>query len=107
MSMELIKTLTYFLAGGFLVFLAITVTRDNFANRLNRISGSMLFFAGLGPIFMALGAVIARSAPPGGIFEDTATYNLYYIWELFFPFLLVFSWIFTVSRVSNTSACSS
>ena len=98
MSMELIKTLTYFLAGGFLVFLAITVTRDNFANRLNRISGSMLFFAGLGPIFMALGTVIARSAPPGGIFEDTATYNLYYIWELFFPFLLVFSWIFPVDR---------
>jgi len=46
MSFGLIKTTLYFLSGGFLLFLAITITRDNFANRLNRIAGFMLFMLG-------------------------------------------------------------
>jgi len=98
MSAELFKSLAYFLTGGFLIFLAITITRDNFTNRLNRVTGGMLLFAGLGPVFMAMGKVIGQSTTSGAFFVDSPVYNLYYIWELFYPFLLIFSWAFPVDR---------
>ena len=93
MNFELIKTILFFISGGFLIFLAITLTRDNFSHRLNRITGAMLAFAGIGPIFMALGSVISQSNSSIINFEDSLTYNLVYLWEFFFPCLLVFSWI--------------
>ena len=34
-------------------------------------------------------------------FSDTVIYNLYYIWEFFFPALLAFSWIFPVNRLQQ------
>ena len=54
MSLELIKTFLFLVSGGFLLFLAVTIMRDSFDNRLNRICGFMLLFAGLGPIFYGL-----------------------------------------------------
>ncbi len=81
-----------------MIFLAITLTRDNFSSRLNRITGAMLCFAGIGPIFMALGTVLDQSSVVMSNFENTAMYNLFYLWEFFFPFLLVFSWIYPVDR---------
>ena len=32
-------------------------------------------------------------------FEDTTIYSLHYVWEFFFPSLLLFSWIFPVDRL--------
>ncbi|MEA3297720.1 MAG: hypothetical protein U9R56_07645, partial [candidate division Zixibacteria bacterium] len=101
MSIELIKTLCYFLTGGFLIFLAITLTRDNFASRLNRVTGTMLFFAGLGPIFMAAGATMASSAASGSGFETSIGFNLRSMWEFFFPMLLMFSWLFPYDRMQT------
>ncbi len=99
MSFELIKTLLYFLTGGFLIFLAVTITRDNFTNRLNRVTGAMLFFAGLGPIFMALGQIVDPASFLKTSFEDTTMFGLHYIWEFFFPLLVLFSWIFPEDRL--------
>lgn len=99
--MELATTILYVLTGGFSIFLAITVTRDNFANRLNRVTGAMLFCAGLGPIFMVLGWVLEQVGPATGRFEDSTLYSLQYLWELFFPFLLLFSWIFPLDRLKE------
>jgi len=101
MSFELIKTLLFFLTGGFLIYLAITFTRDNYNNRLNRVTGAMLFFAGLGPIFMALGSIIDPTAFNNANLEDSPIYNMHNIWEFFFPFLLLFSWIFPEDRLKN------
>ncbi len=99
MNLELLKTLVYFLPGGFLIFLAITITRDNFSSRLNRVTGAMLFFAGIGPIAMVLGYMIEQSSTGAIPFNQTTLYNLYLIWEFFFPTLLVFSWLFPVDRL--------
>jgi len=102
MSGGLLITLAYFLTGGFLVFLAITVSRDNFANRLNRVTGAMLFFAGLGPIFFAFGLMMQQpdQAVSGTVtdFQATAVYQIHTLWELFFPYLLMFAWLFPVDR---------
>ncbi len=101
MSAELLRTLCYFLTGGFLIFLAITITRDNFRSRLNRVTGAMLFFAGLGPLFMALGSVLAQSATDPFGFEASPVYKLRHLWEFFFPLLLLFSWLFPFDRLSH------
>ncbi|MDF1543747.1 MAG: SpoIIE family protein phosphatase [bacterium] len=98
MSLELAKIILYFLSGGFLVFLAITITRDNFGYRLNRMTGAMLACAGLGPLFMALGAIAEQGLAPGMRLDQISFYNIHYIWELFFPCLLVFSWIYPIDR---------
>jgi serine phosphatase RsbU (regulator of sigma subunit) len=98
MDLQLVKIVVCFLAGGFLIFLALTVTRDSFVNRLNRVTGAMLLFAGLGPLFVALGTIVQQSAAAEG-FEETTIHHLQYVWELFFPLLLLFSWIFPVNRL--------
>ena len=98
MGLELVKTFLIFLAGGFLVFLAITITRDNFTSRLNRVAGAMLFFAGLGPIFMGLASIMSSATTTA--LEDTPLYNVHVLWEFFFPSLLLFSWIFPVNRIT-------
>ncbi len=99
MSAELLKTLCYFLTGGFLIFLAITITRDNFTSRLNRVTGAMLFFVALGPIFMALGTISTPDA--GSILEGSAVYGIRTVWEFFFPLLLIFSWLFPFDRMKT------
>lgn len=101
MSAELLRTLCYFLTGGFLIFLAITITRDNIRSRLNRVSGAMLFFAGLGPLFMAMGSVLSASAADPAVYEATLVYKLRHLWEFFFPLLLVFSWQFPFDRMDR------
>jgi hypothetical protein len=73
MTLELLKTLLFFLTGAFLVFLAITITRDNFANRLNRVTGAMLLFAGMGPIFVALGKMVDPMTTTQVAFEQTSS----------------------------------
>lgn len=98
MDLELAQTVLYFLLGGFLIFLAITVVRDNFSSRLNRVTGAMLGFAGLGPIFVALGGIIDQSTFSVTRFEDSTLYHLHYFWEFFFPFLAVFSWVYPLDR---------
>ena len=101
MQFELVHTLIFFLTGGFLVFIAITITRDNFASLSNRAAGGTLFFAGLGPLALAIGYVIDTTASNPGAFQDTTFYSLYHVWEFFFPSLLVFSWLFPEDRLHH------
>lgn len=105
MSGELLISLAYFLAGGALIFLAITVVRDNFAVRQNRATGAMLLFAGLGPIFLAIGTMMQQPAgtiPQPSDFQNSMFYQFHEIWELFFPSLLLFSWVFPIDRLKDT-----
>jgi len=96
-----IITAIYFIFGGVLLFLAYSIIRDDMSSRLNRITGLMLFFAALGPIFLALGAIVEPTVSANAPFEESILYNLLYIWELFFPAFLLFSWVFPVDRLSQ------
>ena len=58
--------------------------------RLNRITGMMLFFAALGPIFLAFGEIVKPTVSAEAPFEESIIYNLLYLWELFFPAFLLF-----------------
>ena len=55
----------YFIFGGIILFLAYTVIRDDFSQQLNRITGFMFLFAGMGPIFLALGTIVKPIAGAG------------------------------------------
>ncbi|HOD65275.1 MAG TPA: SpoIIE family protein phosphatase [candidate division Zixibacteria bacterium] len=99
MNFELVQIVLFLLTGGFLVFLAVTIVRDNFANRLNRVTATMLFFAGLGPLFLALGAIVRLSPDTALGFEESTLYHLQHLWEFFFPLLLLFAWIFPEDRL--------
>ncbi len=102
MSTATIFTLANFLAGGFLIFLAITITRDNFVNRLNRVTGAMLFFAGLGPVFLALGSIIDQPTIGQSNFQNSMLFQIHTVWELFFPCLVLFALIFPLDRTGET-----
>jgi sigma-B regulation protein RsbU (phosphoserine phosphatase) len=99
MQFELAHTLIFFLTGGFLIFIAITITRDNFASLANRAGGAMLFFAGLGPLSLALGYVIDSSTAGQAAFHESTLYHLHHVWEFFFPSLVIFSWLFPIDRL--------
>ena len=90
----------YFIFGGIILFLAYAIIKDDFSQRLNRITGFMLLFAGMGPIFLALGTII-KPVSGSSPFEESLLYNLYYIWELFFPSFLLFSLAFPIDRLST------
>lgn len=96
-----IITAIYFVFGSVLLFLAYNIVRDNLANRQNKIAGLMLFFAALGPILLAFGAIVRPNMSAEAPFEESVVYNFYYIWELFYPAFLLFSWVFPIDRLSR------
>lgn len=91
----------YFVFGGIFMFLAYSIVRDNPGQRLNRAAGMMLLFAGLGPVFLALGTIIKPNIAAGAPFEDSVIYNLHYIWEFFFPAFLLFALVYPIDRLSS------
>jgi len=99
-TQQLIFAVIYFAFGAGLIFLSVLIIRDSARIRLNRVTSAMLFLAGLGPIFAALGMVISpfQAASP---FKQSSLYNLAYSWELFFPVLLYFSWVFPIDRLAG------
>jgi len=98
---QIILTAVYFVFGGVFLFLAFSIIRDNFSARLNRITGLMLLFIALGPIFLAFGEIVKPNVAADAPFEESILYNLLYTWELFFPAFLLFSWVFPVDRLSR------
>jgi sigma-B regulation protein RsbU (phosphoserine phosphatase) len=77
-----------------LLFLGAIILKENPKNRLNRVTSLMLLFAGLGPLLASLGTMIRFAGIPDGFIRAPLTRNIFYIWEFFFPFLLLFSLVF-------------
>lgn len=98
-TLSLVETLLFFVLGGFLIFLAFTVTRDNFGTRLNRLCGGLLFFAGLGAVFLALGSTINNSDQRTADVTSSIVYQLHVVWELFFPCLVLFTLTYPYDRL--------
>ena len=101
MDNDLLKIIIYIFTGGFLSFLALTIVRDNLGNRLNRVTGAMLLFVGLGSLFLALAQIIYKSPQASAGFVDSTLFHLQHIWEFFFPLFLLFSWIFPEDRLRD------
>jgi len=86
----------YLVCGIVLFFLGITILSEDYRGRLNRITSLMLFFAGSGPVFAAFGTILKA----GGLASTTSVFytNIFFLWELFFPQLLLFSLVFPMEN---------
>jgi len=94
MNFELLIGAIYLVCGIILLFLGVVILRENAQNRINQVTSLMLFFAGLGPLFGALGTIL-KSVGLSATLERSIFYqNIFYFWELFFPQLLLFSLLF-------------
>ena len=79
----------YLTLGLIITLLGLIILKENFRQRVNRITGFMMFFAGAGPIFAAFGILLQLSPATAvdlGLFR-----KLFLIWEFFFPQMLLFS----------------
>lgn len=94
---QIVVAVLYLALGAVLIWLGTVILRENPKNRVNRITALMLLFAGLGPVFAAIGATI-ESGQPAASLPTTFPYNLFYLWELFFPQLLLFALVFPVEH---------
>lgn len=91
-----------FLAGGLLLMLlGVVIFRENPGRRLNRVTGAMLFFGGLGSLMGAAGVSLSEAVPAEALEAAAETVlplqnvrQLSVLWEFFFPTLILFSLIF-------------
>lgn len=85
----------YLLIGVMTALLGLVILRDNPGARLNRVTSLMLFFAGVGAIIGAGSLLAARTTGPSPL-HTSFTANFAYLWEFFFPTLLLFAASFPV-----------
>lgn len=96
MSFSIFIAVLYVILGAVLFLLGTVILRENPRNRVNRITGLMLFFAGLGPVFGAVGSALGPEPTSRYLSSAPLYYNLFYFWELFFPQLVFFASVFPV-----------
>ncbi len=88
-------TIIGFLIGGTVILLiGLVIWRVNPKRKENEATGLMLCFAGLGPLMGAIGLILDKLNPGGIAFYAPFLANFFYIWEFFFPFLLIFALVF-------------
>ncbi|MEW5702932.1 MAG: GAF domain-containing SpoIIE family protein phosphatase [Candidatus Zixiibacteriota bacterium] len=98
MTWHIAIAVLYFALGAVLVWLGAVILRENPRSRINRVTALMLLLAGLGPVFASVGRAMETQGPPSPISSVPFPYSLFYIWELFFPQLLLFALVFPSER---------
>ncbi|MFC1724312.1 PP2C family protein-serine/threonine phosphatase [candidate division KSB1 bacterium] len=83
----------FFTFGVILFFLGMIIFRENPKQRINRVTGTMLFLSGFGTILGGLGSLFIYLPLETQIELESLKKGLL-IWEFFFPQLLYFSFIF-------------
>lgn len=90
---------TVYVSVGVLIFLfGLVVMREAPRQRLNIVTALMLFLAGLGSILAASGQVFHGAQPGSVVSHVPFVENFAYLWEFFFPALLLFSLLFPRER---------
>ncbi len=97
MNWQIVIAVLYLALGAILIWLGIVILRENSKSRINRITSLMLWFAGLGPVFAAIGATLPSNQANAAL-PTTFPYSLFFLWELFFPQLLLFSFYFPIEN---------
>jgi sigma-B regulation protein RsbU (phosphoserine phosphatase) len=87
-----ITSLFYLTLGIILLLLGFIILKENRSQRLNRITGVMMFFAGMGPIFGAFGILLETSPLTSIVLKPLG--QIFLIWEFFFPQMLLFAMVF-------------
>lgn len=87
----------YLLVGSLAVLLGVVIFRENTRDRIHRVTAAMLGFVGLKAIHegLAFSLELTSSAAPTAF---TAFRPVGYLWELFFPTLVLFASVFPVEH---------
>jgi sigma-B regulation protein RsbU (phosphoserine phosphatase) len=93
MSIPYITAVIYLTCGILLFLLGLLIFREDARQRLNRITGTMLFLVALGPMLGAFGLLLEQVGPRPGMNVDLLN-RLFLVWEFFFPQLVLFSLVF-------------
>jgi serine phosphatase RsbU (regulator of sigma subunit) len=94
LSLQVLSALIYLVCGVVLLFLGGIILKEDPKNRVNRVTSLMLVFAGMAPLLASLGTMVKTMGVPDGFIRAPLTHNIFYIWEFFFPLLLLFSLVF-------------
>jgi sigma-B regulation protein RsbU (phosphoserine phosphatase) len=87
-----VTSVFYLTLGIILILLGFIILKENVRQRVNRITGAMMFFAGMGSIFAAFGLLIRASLISDA---NLASFRrLFLAWEFFFPQMLLFALVF-------------
>jgi len=101
---QLLVGVIYLIFAALLFFTGTIIFRENPYRRLNRVTSLLLVFAGMAPLFAAMGAFIG---PDEGVVAGAIPFfeNLFFLWELFFPQLILFSLVFpTENPILSTNS---
>ncbi len=90
MSLYSLISLIYLASAIVLFLIAGIILKENVRSNQNRATAGMLFFAGIAPLMVSLYKTIIID--PQQLSQSFT--NIFYIWELFFPTLLIFSVLF-------------
>ena len=91
MAYENLLATVYLLLGVLTTLLGLVILRESPASRLSRVTALMLFFAGVGALLGGGSLWAVRAAPDSPWLRSTVVTNFAYLWEFFFPSLLLFA----------------
>jgi sigma-B regulation protein RsbU (phosphoserine phosphatase) len=90
-SYTVIISVLYLSSGIFIFLLGLTILRIGSSSTPTRAAALILFFAGLGPILSATGIILQNTLREGSFVFKTMVENFEYLWEFYFPSVLLFS----------------
>ncbi|MGD8412672.1 MAG: hypothetical protein PVF33_00480, partial [Candidatus Latescibacterota bacterium] len=88
---SVIISILYLACGVFIFLLGLTILRIGQSSAPTRAAALMLFFAGIGPLLTASGIILESTIRPGSVVYLNPVQNFEYLWEFYFPSLLLFA----------------
>ncbi|MFH1681765.1 MAG: GAF domain-containing SpoIIE family protein phosphatase [Candidatus Eisenbacteria bacterium] len=93
MNWTIVGASLYLACGSAVLLFGIVILREAPGERLRRVAAAMMFFGGFGPLIGGLGMLLEERGGAAFLATDLAT-TFAYVWELFFPSLLLFALVF-------------
>jgi serine phosphatase RsbU (regulator of sigma subunit) len=87
----LLISILYLVGGVFIFLLGLTILRTGTSSTPTRATALMLFFAGLGPLLSASTIILQSTLRQDTVVYRSMVENFEYLWEFYFPSLLLFS----------------
>jgi serine phosphatase RsbU (regulator of sigma subunit) len=81
----------YLVVGVFIFLLGLTILRTGTSSTPTRATALILFFTGLGPVLTASSIILQSTLRQDAVLYRSMVDNFEYLWEFYFPSLLLFS----------------
>ncbi len=98
MTLNLLGASLFLACGGAVLLLGILILRESPDERLHRITATMMFFGGSGPLLAGLGTLLILYGPAGFRLSENVATTFACVWQFFFPSLLLFALVYPTER---------